>query len=134
MVEAAGYWAGTRAGSWYSARSSWWRRPLALQVVLPAVWSGFQVVGIDTSPVSPDGAANAAVLGIVLLAATTAVNLLDNSVMSVVHRIGVTAEIFGAVLIVALLFTHADRTPSVTVHGAGGTQALLVGSLAAATW
>ncbi|SEO66254.1 amino acid permease [Actinacidiphila rubida] len=105
---------------------------LALQVVLPAVWSGFQLVGTDTSPVSSDGAANAAVLGIVLLAVTTAVNLLDNTVMSVVNRVGVTAEIAGAVLIVVLLFTHADRTPSVTVHGGGGTQALLVGSFAAA--
>lgn len=105
---------------------------LALQVVLPAVWSGFQLVGTDTSPVSPDGAANAAVLGIVLLALTTAVNLLDNKVMSVVNRVGVTAEIAGAVLIVVLLFTHAHRSPSVTVHGGGGASALLVGSFAAA--
>ncbi|WP_329130208.1 amino acid permease [Streptomyces sp. NBC_01476] len=105
---------------------------LALQVVLPAVWSGFQFVGADTSPVSSDGAANAAVLGIALLALTTAVNLLDNRVMSLVNRIGVTAEIVGAVLIVVLLFTHADRTPSVTVHSGGGGAALLIGSFAAA--
>lgn len=105
---------------------------LALQVVLPAVWSGFQVVGTDTSPVSSDGAANAALLGIVLLALTTAVNLLDNRVMSLVNRIGVTAEIIGAVLIIVLLFTHADRSPSVTVHSGGGGSALLVASIAAA--
>jgi urea carboxylase system permease len=105
---------------------------LALQVVLPAVWSGFQIVGTDTSPVSSDGAANAAVLGIALLVLTTAVNLLDNRVMSLVNRIGVTAEIVGAVLIVVLLFTHADRAPSVTVHSGGGGSALLVGSFAAA--
>ncbi|MFI0896518.1 amino acid permease [Streptomyces sp. NPDC020983] len=105
---------------------------LALQVVLPAVWSGFQVIGTDTSPVSPDGAANAALLGIVLLVLTTAVNLLDNKVMSVVNRVGVTAEIAGAVLIVVLLLTHADRSPSVTVHSGGGGSALLVGSFAAA--
>ncbi|MGW5355067.1 amino acid permease [Streptomyces sp. NPDC004031] len=105
---------------------------LALQVVLPAVWSGFQIIGTDTSPVSSDGAANAALLGIVLLALTTAVNLLDNKVMSVVNRVGVTAEIVGAVLIVVLLLTHADRSPSVTVHSGGGGSALLVGSFAAA--
>ncbi|MBM9509387.1 amino acid permease [Actinacidiphila acididurans] len=105
---------------------------LALQVVLPAVWSGFQVVGTDTSPLSSDGAANAAVLGIVLLVVTTAVNLLDNKVMSAVNRVGVTAEIAGAVLIVVLLFAHSGRTPAVTVHGGGGTSALLVGSFAAA--
>ncbi|HEY5836475.1 amino acid permease [Streptomyces sp.] len=105
---------------------------LALQVVLPAVWSGFQLIGTDTSPVSSDGAANAAVLGIALLVLTTVVNLLDNKVMSVVNRVGVTAEIVGAVLIVVLLLTHADRAPSVTVHGGGGATALFVGSFAAA--
>ncbi|WUH94450.1 amino acid permease [Streptomyces sp. NBC_00433] len=105
---------------------------LALQVVLPAVWSGFQLIGTDTSPVSSDGAANAALLGIVLLVLTTAVNLLDNKVMSLVNRIGVTAEIIGAVLIIVLLFTHADRSPAVTVHTGGGGSALLVGSFAAA--
>ncbi|MET9217352.1 amino acid permease [Streptomyces sp. NPDC003300] len=105
---------------------------LALQVVLPAVWSGFQLIGTDTSPVSSDGAANAALLGIALLVLTTVVNLLDNTVMSLVNRVGVTAEIIGAVLIVTLLFTHADRTPSVTVHGGGGSSALLVSSIAAA--
>ncbi|WP_225850150.1 amino acid permease [Streptomyces sp. HPF1205] len=105
---------------------------LALQVVLPAVWSGFQLVGTDTSPVSADGAANAAVLGIALLTLTTVVNLLDNRVMSVVNRVGVTAEIAGAVLIVVLLFTHAGRGPSVTVHGGGGASAVFVGSFAAA--
>jgi urea carboxylase system permease len=105
---------------------------LALQVVLPPVWSGFQLIGTDTSPVSSDGAANAAVLGIALLVVTTTVNLLDNKVMSVVNRAGVTAEIAGAVLIVVLLFTHSDRTPSVTVHGAGGSSAFFVGSFAAA--
>lgn len=105
---------------------------LALQVVLPAVWSGFQLIGTDTSPVSSDGAANAAVLGIALLVLTTAVNLLDNRVMSLVNRIGVTAEIIGAALIIVLLLTHADRAPSVTVHSGGGGPALLVGSFAAA--
>lgn len=105
---------------------------LALQVVLPAVWSGFQVIGTDPSPMSPDGAANAALLGIALLALTTAVNLLDNTVMSWINRVGVTAEITGAVLIVVLLLTHADRSPSVTVHSGGGGSALLVGAFAAA--
>jgi urea carboxylase system permease len=105
---------------------------LALQVVLPPVWSGFQFIGTDTSPLSSDGAANAAVLGIALLVVTTAVNMLDNRVMSLVNRVGVTAEIVGAVLIVVLLFTHADRGPSVTLHGGGGAPALFVGAFAAA--
>lgn len=109
---------------------------LALQTVLPAIWSGFQVVGSDPAPTSADGAANAAVLGVVLLVLTTLVNVLDNRVMSVINRVGVTAEIVGAVLIIVLLFTHSERSPGITFHtGGGGTGllgALLVGSFMAA--
>ncbi|MFD8964809.1 amino acid permease [Streptomyces sp. NPDC059568] len=108
---------------------------LALQVVLPAIWSGFQFVGDDPAPTSASGAANAALLAVVLLVLTTVVNLLDNRVMSVVNRVGVTAEIIGAALIVVLLFTHTERGPGVTLHtgGQGGAiGALLVGSFAAA--
>uniref|UniRef100_A0AAU3HWB0 Amino acid permease n=1 Tax=Streptomyces sp. NBC_01393 TaxID=2903851 RepID=A0AAU3HWB0_9ACTN len=109
---------------------------LALQMVLPAIWSGFQLIGDDPAPTSPDGAANAAVLGVVLLALTTLVNVLDNRVMSAVNRIGVTAEIIGAVLIIVLLFTHSERSPGITFHtGGGGTGlfgALMVGSFMAA--
>jgi urea carboxylase system permease len=109
---------------------------LALQMVLPAIWSGFQLIGDDPAPTSPDGAANAAVLGVVLLVLTTLVNVLDNRVMSAVNRIGVTAEIIGAVLIIVLLFTHSERSPGITFHtGGGGTGlfgALMVGSFMAA--
>ncbi|MEU8675795.1 amino acid permease [Streptomyces sp. NPDC048560] len=108
---------------------------LALQVVLPAIWSGFQLLGGDPAPTTPTGAANAALLAVVLLALTTTVNLLDNRIMSLVNRVGVTAEIIGAVLIVVLLFTHAERGPGITLHtgGEGGAiGALLVGSFTAA--
>lgn len=108
---------------------------LALQVVMPPIWSGFQLVGHDPSPVSPDGAANAAVLGVILLAGTTVVNLLDNRIMSRINVAGVTAEIIGAVLIVVLLLTHAEHAPSVTFHTGlpgGAFGALLVAAFAAA--
>ncbi|MFJ2440336.1 MULTISPECIES: amino acid permease [unclassified Streptomyces] len=108
---------------------------LALQVVLPAIWSGFQLVGGDPAPTSASGAANAAILAVILLALTTTVNMVDNRVMSVINRVGVTAEIIGAVLIVVLLFTHAERGPGITLQtgGQGGAiGALLVGSFTAA--
>ncbi|MDX2932173.1 amino acid permease [Streptomyces ipomoeae] len=109
---------------------------LALQMVMPAIWSGFQIVGGDPTPTSASGAANAAVLGVILLALTTLVNVLDNRVLSLVNRVGVTAEIIGAVLIIVLLLTHAERSPGITFHPAeGGTGllgALLVGSFMAA--
>ncbi|OAH11232.1 amino acid permease [Streptomyces jeddahensis] len=110
---------------------------LALQMVMPAIWSGFQLVGGDPTPTSPTGAANAAVLGVILLALTTLVNVVDNRVMSVVNRVGVTAEIIGAVLIIVLLLTHSERSPGITFHTGDGAQggllgALLVGSFMAA--
>lgn len=108
---------------------------LALQVVLPAIWSGFQLTGGDPAPTTASGAANAALLAVILLALTTTVNLLDNKVMSAVNRIGVTAEIIGALLILVLLLTHTERTPGITLHtgGQGGALgSLLVGSFTAA--
>ncbi|WP_416969196.1 amino acid permease [Streptomyces sp. 4F14] len=108
---------------------------LALQMVLPALWTGFQLIGTDPAPTSPDGAANAALLGVVLLVLTTLVNVLDNRVLSAVNRVGVTAEIIGAILIVVLLLTHSERTPTITFEGpaeGGLLGALLVGSFTAA--
>ncbi|MDX3641474.1 amino acid permease [Streptomyces sp. MB09-02B] len=109
---------------------------LALQMVLPAIWSGFQLVGGDPTPTSPTGAANAAVLGVLLLILTTFVNVLDNRVLSIVNRVGVTAEIIGAILIIVLLLTHSERAPGITFHMAEGSTdllgALLVGSFMAA--
>ena len=110
---------------------------LALQMVLPAIWSGFQLVGTDPSVTSADGAANAAVLGVILLVLTTLVNIVDNRVMSVINRVGVTAEIIGAILIVVLLLTHSKRSPGITFHTEGAASsglfgALLVGSFTAA--
>ncbi|WP_046726721.1 amino acid permease [Streptomyces humi] len=110
---------------------------LALQMVLPALWSGFQLIGTDPTPTSADGAANAAVLGVVLLVLTTLVNIVDNRVMSVINRVGVTAEIIGAVLIVVLLLTHSKRSPGITFHTGTAAEggllgALLVGSFTAA--
>jgi urea carboxylase system permease len=108
---------------------------LALQVVMPAIWSGFQLVGSDPSPVSADGAANAALLGLILLAATTIVNILENRIMVRINVVGVTLEIIGAIIIIVLLLTHADRAPTITFHtGIPGSAfaALLVASFAAA--
>jgi urea carboxylase system permease len=102
---------------------------LALQMVLPAIWSGFQLVGGDPTPTSADGAANAAVLGVILLVLTTLVNILDNRVMSVINRVGVTAEIIGAVLIIVLLLTHSKRSPGITFHTGGGAESGLIGAL-----
>ncbi|WP_431681932.1 amino acid permease [Kitasatospora sp. KL5] len=108
---------------------------LALQVVLPALWSGFQLVGGDPSPTTASGAANAVLLGTALIALTTLVNAVDNRVLSLVNGVGVTAELAGIVLIVVLLFTHTEQPAGAvlhTGHPGGGFWALLVGSFTAA--
>ncbi|MEV8095375.1 amino acid permease [Kitasatospora sp. NPDC085879] len=108
---------------------------LALQVVLPALWPGFQLLGGDPSPTTASGAANAVLLGTALIALTTLVNAVDNRVLSVVNGIGVTAELVGIALIVVLLFTHTEQPANAVLHTApvgGGFWTLLVGAFTAA--
>src|ERR1700709_1860353 len=52
---------------------------IALQAVLPAIWTGFQLVGgptADSAPLSATGAQNAVVLGLILLVVTTVINVI----------------------------------------------------------
>lgn len=108
---------------------------LALQVVLPAVWPGFQLLGGDPALTTGTGAANAVLLGTALIALTTLVNVIGIRLMSVINSVGVTAELTGIVLISVLLLTHSERTPTVVLHtgGQGGYLWLfLVGSFTAA--
>ncbi len=86
---------------------------IALQIVLPQVWSGFQVFSDDTH--------NAVFMGCILIAVTTIVNVLGVRVISRINNVGVAAELIGVVLIIVLLLTHATRGPGVvaTTQGAG---------------
>ena len=92
---------------------------IALQVVLPTLWSGFQLVGSDPSLASSDGASNAVVLGTVLIAVTTLINAIGIKLMSRINTIGVTCELAGVAALVLLLFTHAHRAPSAVLHQSG---------------
>jgi amino acid transporter len=47
---------------------------IAMQAVLPAIWSGFQIVGGDPSIATLSGATNAIVLGLIVLIITTLIN------------------------------------------------------------
>lgn len=111
---------------------------IALQVVLPRIWTGFQVIGTDTALTSTDGAGNAVLLGSLLIVVTTAVTAVGVKVMSLVNSVGVACELVGIVLLVILLFAHAERGPSVVTEtgGAGGDggyfAAFLVSALMAA--
>ncbi|WP_280474757.1 amino acid permease [Nocardia asiatica] len=89
---------------------------IALQVVLPSIWSGFQFVGTDTALTSPSGATNAVLLGSALLVVTTLINVIGIDLMARINSIGVTVEIVGVLAIVALFFTGTERGPGVALH------------------
>lgn len=92
---------------------------IALQVVLPSVWSGFQLVGGDPALTTRTGASNAVVLGAILIALTTVVSAIGVRVMSLINSIGVTCELIGVAVLVALLFAHSKRGPGVVLHTEG---------------
>jgi urea carboxylase system permease len=89
---------------------------IALQAVLPAVWSGFQVIGTDPSVTSASGAANGILLGAVLIAIATVISAVGVRFMALINGIGVTCEIIGVVLLLVLLFGHAERGPGVVTQ------------------
>jgi urea carboxylase system permease len=92
---------------------------IALQVVLPSVWSGFQLVGGDPTLTTRTGASNAVLVGAVLIALTTVVSAIGVRVMSLINSIGVTCELIGVGILVALLFAHSKRGPGVVLHTGG---------------
>ncbi|WP_286954803.1 MULTISPECIES: amino acid permease [Corynebacterium] len=91
---------------------------IALQVVLPNVWSGFQIIGDDPTLTSPSGAANAVLLGSVLIVITTIINCIGVRWMSYVTTFGVICELVGVVAIIGVLFAHAQRGPQVVFETA----------------
>jgi urea carboxylase system permease len=112
---------------------------IALQVVLPSVWSGFQLVSGDPALTARTGASNAVVLGAILIAVTTLVSALGVRIMSLINCVGVTCELIGVAALIAMLFAHAQRGPAVVVHtdgaaGGGGSYVwpFLVSALMAA--
>jgi urea carboxylase system permease len=80
---------------------------IAMQIVLPAIWSGFQLVESPT--------ANAVLLGSGVLAVTTLINVVGVRAMSVINSIGVTCELVGVVLLCVALFSKAERGPGVVL-------------------
>ncbi|MFY2789467.1 APC family permease [Rhodococcus sp. MALMAid1271] len=109
---------------------------LALQLNLPRIWSGFQIVGDGSG--ARDFAANAVLLGAILIAITTTINALGVRLMAMINSAGVFIELIAAVLIAILLAANITRGPEVFFstngYGAGESGgylgAFLVASLA----
>ncbi len=95
---------------------------IAMQAVLPAIWTGFQLVGgsgADSSPLSQTGAQNAVVLGLIVLVFTTAINIIGVRLMAVVTSAAVVIEILGVAALVVALFFHSERSLQ-TVNSTAG--------------
>lgn len=95
---------------------------LALQLNLPRLWSGFQVIGDGKG--TYDFATNAVVLGTVLILFTTVVNALGVRLMAMINSAGVFIELIAACLIAIILALHATRGPAVffSTNGYGAGQ------------
>ncbi len=92
---------------------------IALQLVLPPVWSGFQLVGGSSSPSSHTGALNAILLGSICIIICMAITSFGVTKMAYLTRIGVTFEIVGVCALVILLLVHSVRGPGVVLHTNG---------------
>ena len=109
---------------------------LALQLNLPRLWSGFQIIGDGSG--AYDFATNAVILGSVLIAFTTIVNALGVRLMAMINSAGVFIELIAACLIALFLALNIKRGPEVffSAHGYGAgmsggyLSAFLVASLA----
>ncbi|HVN43692.1 MAG TPA: amino acid permease [Steroidobacteraceae bacterium] len=100
---------------------------LALQLNLPRLWSGFQIVGDGRG--GYDFATNAVVLGSVLICFTTLVNALGVRLMAMINSAGVFIELIAACLIAFFLALHIQRGPQVFFstegYGAGSSWGFL---------
>src|SRR3954453_7794209 len=85
---------------------------IAMQIVLPAIWSGFELVSDPTE--------NAVILGSLLLVVTTTINAVGVRVMSMINSVGVVCELVGVVLLCIALFAHSERGPGVVLHTGAG--------------
>jgi len=97
---------------------------LALQAALPQLIPGLQLVG--RAEVPADAARNAVLLGLGLVATTTAVNAVGVRLLARINNVGVFVELLGVVLLIALLALAAKRGPEVVfdAQGRGAGQAL----------
>ena len=107
---------------------------LALQLNLPRLWSGFQIIGNGSGRY--DFATNAVILGTVLIVFTTVVNALGVRLMAMINSAGVFIELIAACLIAILLAFHIKRGPEVFFstngYGAGRSWGYMSDFLVAA--
>ena len=113
------------------------------QIVLPQVTTKLQFFGTSADAgtyLTKHGAQNALLLGAILVAITTTINMMGVKLMSRINNVGVTCELIGSTILVILLLFNAHHGPQIIFHsygfGAGHPWgyfgALLVGGLLSA--
>jgi urea carboxylase system permease len=109
---------------------------LSIQVTMPQIWTGFQIIGDGTHP--SDFASNGVLLAGILITFTTLVNAFGVRLTAVINSVGVFLELIAAVLLIIMLAIHVVHGPGVLLdtHGIGKGSSLgyfgafLVASLA----
>src|SRR3984957_2556375 len=92
------------------------------QVVLPQITNSFQFFGSSADAgtyLTKAGAQNALLLGAILIAITTTINMLGVKLMSRINNVGVAAELVGSTLLIILLLFHLHHGPQIIVHSYG---------------
>ncbi|MGR8006995.1 APC family permease [Streptomyces hypolithicus] len=98
---------------------------LAYQITLPQIDSWFQFVGDGSG--KNDAAANAVLLGSVLILFSTLVNAFGVQLMARINSAGVFIELIGAVALIIFLAAHITRGPSnvlTETYGLGSGESL----------
>ncbi|MFD9811832.1 APC family permease [Streptomyces sp. NPDC059080] len=97
---------------------------LAYQVTLPQISSWFQLIGNGSG--RTDAAANAVLLGSVLILFTTLVNAFGVKLMARINSAGVAIELIAAIVLIVLLAARITRGPSAVTKtfGLGAGQSL----------
>ena len=99
---------------------------LAWQIILPQISPKFQLYGSSANSLnyySTDFAANAVILGLIMVSLTTIINVAGVSVLSRINNIGVASELIGAAGLIILFLIHANRSPSDVLTNTAGTGA-----------
>ncbi|WP_421107480.1 APC family permease [Streptomyces sp. NEAU-S77] len=98
---------------------------LAYQITLPQISSWFQLVGDGSS--GTERAANAVVLGSILILFTTLVNGFGVKLMARINSAGVAIELVAAIVLILLLAAHLTRGPSVVLDTFGRNEGQSLG-------
>jgi urea carboxylase system permease len=96
---------------------------LALQNVLPQIWTGFQMIGGTGQGRS--GALNAVVLGCLLLTVSTLINAAGVRLLATINNVGVFSELVGVAILILLLWKHSVRSLQAGVFDTHGKEGAL---------